>query len=130
MWIGVWWKGTTSVSLYVLDNNLSNSCIGKSQPKNMCISRTIHQHFFSDFTSFCSPVKEKRKQRRMKKLTMVQWINLNQNNKSVLACRYSVLWEKTDPILLPLVVLWQGGRQTGWVMKYRWILKLLKFPTN
>ena len=43
---------------------------------------------------------------------MAQWINLNQNNKSVLAHRYSVLGEKPGPILLPLVGL-TGGRQAG-----------------
>ena len=47
---------------------------------------------------------------------MAQWINLNQNNRSVLANRYSVLGEKTDPILLPLVGLTagrEGGRDGG-----------------
>ena len=39
-----------------------------------------------------------------------QWINFNWNNRSVLACRYSVTLEKTDPILPPLVGL-MAGRQ-------------------
>ena len=46
----------------------------------------------------------------MKGLTKVQWINRNRNNRSVLARRYSVLREKTDPILPPLVGL-TAGRQ-------------------
>ena len=46
----------------------------------------------------------------MKGLTKAQWINLNQNNRSVLAHRYSVLLEKTGPILPSLVGLRQGGR--------------------
>ena len=48
----------------------------------------------------------------MKGLTKAQWINLNQNNRSVLAhqLQYSVLLEKTGPILQPLVGLQQGGR--------------------
>ena len=29
----------------------------------------------------------------MKGLTVAQWINLNRNNRSVLACQYSTLWE-------------------------------------
>ena len=44
---------------------------------------------------------------------MVQWINLNRNNRSMLAHRSSVLGEKTGPILLPLVGLTaerEGGR--------------------
>ena len=44
----------------------------------------------------------------MKGLTMAQWINLNQNDIPVLACWYSVLWEKTGLILLPLVDLTAG----------------------
>ena len=44
----------------------------------------------------------------MKGLTMVQWINLNRNNRSVLAHRYFVLWEKPGPILLQLVGIMVG----------------------
>ena len=50
---------------------------------------------------------------------MVQWINLNGNNSSLLAHQYSVLGEKTSPILLPLVGLTnrvgvsEGGKQVG-----------------
>ena len=46
----------------------------------------------------------------MKGLTIVQWINLKWNNRSVLARRYSVLAEETGPILLSLVGL-KAGRQ-------------------
>ena len=52
------------------------------------------------------------KQWMMKGLTKVQWINHNQNNRSVLVCRYCVLWEKTGPILPPLVGL-MAGRHGG-----------------
>ena len=45
------------------------------------------------FLNFYSPVKEKEEQWRLKGLT---WINLNWNNRSVLVCWYSVLWEKTS----------------------------------
>ena len=44
---------------------------------------------------------------------MAQWINLNRNYRSVVAHRYSALWEKTGPMLLPLVGLtagWLAGR--------------------
>ena len=51
---------------------------------------------------------------------MAQWIDLNQNNRYMLAHRYSVSEEKTGPILLPLVRLTagrdgrrEGGRQAG-----------------
>ena len=47
---------------------------------------------------------------------MAQWINLGRNNRSVLAHHYSVLGEKSGPILLPLVGLTagrEGGRQFG-----------------
>ena len=43
------------------------------------VTITIHQHLFSDFLPFYSPVKEKEKQRRIKRFTMVQWIYLNWN---------------------------------------------------
>ena len=54
------------------------------------ISCTIHWHLFSDVSPFHSPAKEKGKQwRMMKGLIMAQWINLNLNIRSVLACRYT-----------------------------------------
>ena len=82
-------------------------------------------HKYNDFSPFHLPVKEKRKHWRMKGLGMVQWINLNWNNRSVSVYRYSVLWEKTGPIFLPLVGL-MAGRQ----MKYWWVSKFLKFSTG
>ena len=84
----------------------------------------------------------------MKGLNMVQWINLNQNNKSVLVCQCSVLWEKTGLVLLPLVGLIAGRQVGSWVgrcesrwasrwagrqsrkAKYRWVSKFLKFSTG
>ena len=44
----------------------------------------------------------------MKGLTIAQWINLNWNNSSVLEHQYSVLREKTVPILPRLVGLMVG----------------------
>ena len=51
---------------------------------------------------------------------MTHCINLNQNNGSVVAHWYPALWEKTEPILSPLVGLthirmyvWQAGRWVG-----------------
>ena len=50
---------------------------------------------------------------------MVQWINLNGNNRYVFAHQYSVLGEKTSPILLLLLGLTnkvgvrEGGREGG-----------------
>ena len=32
--ISTWWKWSTNLSSYPIDNNFSSSCIGKSQPKN------------------------------------------------------------------------------------------------
>ena len=46
---------------------------------------------------------------------MAQWINLNRNYRSVVAHRgYSALWEKTGPMLLPLVGL-MAGWLAGWL---------------
>ena len=44
---------------------------------------------------------------------MVQWINLNRNNRSVLACQYVlyIVYEKTGHILLPLVGVTKAGRE-------------------
>ena len=81
------------------------------------------------FSPFCSPVKEKGKQGRMKGLTMAQWINTNQNNRSLLAHQHSVLWEKTGFILLPLVGLSSGScsREAGQQTKYGgfWFFKIV-----
>ena len=41
---------------------------------------------------------------------MVQWVNLNRNNRSVIAHRYSALSEKAGLVLLPLV-----GLTAGWL---------------
>ena len=63
---------------------------------------------------------------------MVQWINLNWNNISVLVCQYSYC-EKKGPILPPLVGLMAGmqaGREADQQMKFGWILKFLKFYTG
>ena len=49
----------------------------------------------------------------MKGFTIAQWINLNGNNKSVLARRYSVLLEKVGAILQLLVGLMAGRRANG-----------------
>ena len=76
------------------------------------ISHTIYWHLFRDFSPLHSPVKEKGKQGKMKGLTMVQGININWNNKSVLTHWYSVLWEKTGPIIL-LYASGAYGRQAG-----------------
>ena len=59
---------------------------------------------------------------------MAQWINLNQNNRSMLAYQYSVLGEKTGPILLHLVGL-MAGRQASRRNVVRF-LKFLKFSTG
>ena len=65
---------------------------------------------------------------------MVQWINLNQNNRSVLAHQYSVLHEKTGPILLPLVGLMadrQAGRKGSRLADETWVgLDILEFFTD
>ena len=107
---------TTATHLVIIltDDAIKHTCVwplawcNKWKPYN---SSTPLQ---SDFSTFRSPVKEKGKQGRMKGLNMVQWINLNWNNRSVLACQYSVLWGKFGPILLLLVGLmagWQDGRR-------------------
>ena len=48
--------------------------------KHTCIC-PLASHLFSNFSPFHSPVKKKEKQWRMKGLIMIQWINLNQNNR-------------------------------------------------
>ena len=60
----------------------------------------------------------------MKGLIIEQWINFNQNNRSVLVHRYSVLREKTGPILLQLVGP-MAGRQADKVRVSFKILKIL-----
>ena len=56
----------------------------------------------------------------MKELATVQWINFKQNNRSMLAHRYSVLGEQTGPILLPLVGL-TAGREAGRPADEMWV---------
>ena len=60
---------------------------------------------------------------------MAQWINLNRNNRSVLAHQYSVLGENTGPILLLLVDL-MAEREARQQTKCKWVLKILKFSTG
>ena len=85
------------MTIILTDDAIKHTCVwplawcNKWKPYN---SSTPLQ---SDFSPFRSPVKEKGKQGRMKGLTRAQWINLNRNNRSVLASRYSVLWEKNWP---------------------------------
>ena len=55
---------------------------------------------------------------------MVQWINLNRNNRSVLVSRYSVLSEKIGPILPSLVGL-IAGRPADEIQVNSIILNLL-----
>ena len=88
-----------------MDDTIKYTCIWP-------LERTYHQHHFSDFSPFCSPIKGKERQWRIKGLTMVQWINLNRNNISVLAHQYSALWDKTG-LILPLLVGLTAGRQAG-----------------
>ena len=52
----------------------------------------------------------------------MQCINLNQNNISVLACQYSVLWEQSWPYP-PIFSALTAGRQAGQQMKYGWASK-------
>ena len=47
---------------------------------------------------------------------MAQWVNLNRNNGSVIAHRFSALSEKAGPVLLLLVGLtagWLAGRRNA-----------------
>ena len=99
----------TALCLVIIltDDAMKHKCMW---PLTLSKSHTIHRHLFSEFSPFCSLVKGKGKQGRMKGLIMAQWTNLNQNNRSVLAHWYSVLWKKTGPILLALVGL-TAGRQ-------------------
>ena len=85
------------------------------------INHTIHRHLFRNFSPFHLPVKEKGKQGRMKGVTMTQCINLNRNNRSVLAHWYSVLWDKIWPYppTASGSYVRQEGRQAGWQTKYR-----------
>ena len=61
----------------------------------------------------------------MKGLTMVLWIKLNQNNRSVLMHRIFHCEKRTGSKLPPRV-----GLKAGWQMKYGWISKFLKFSTS
>ena len=97
--------------------------------KPIILYTLIHQHLFSDFSPFNLPVKQKEKQWKMKEFTMTQWINLNWNNRSVLAHWHSVLKEKNCTYTSLLVCL-MAGRQAGRQMKYGWILTFLKFSTG
>ena len=55
---------------------------------------------------------------------MVQWINLNRNNRSELLCQYTVLIEKFGPIPPPLVGL-KAGREADEIWVDFKILKVL-----
>ena len=115
-----WLHGKTlHLLIILLDDAIKHTCIwplawrNKYKPYS---SLTPH-----NFSPFHLPVKEKRKQGRMKDSPWRKGINLNQNNRSILVCQYSVLWEKTGPILLLLVGL-TAERQAG-----RWNMNGFKF---
>ena len=61
---------------------------------------------------------------------MAQWVNLKQNNRSVIAHQHSALSEKAGPVLLLLVGLmagWQAGWLAGWLAdKMQVDFKILK----
>ena len=104
-----WYTATTHLGIILTDNTIKYTCIwpllwcNTYKPYN---SSTPLQWYLI----FYSPVKEKGKQWRLKGLTMAQWINFNQNNRSVLASQYSVLWEKLALFSYRSWVLWQAGR--------------------
>ena len=102
----------TRLVIILMDDAIKHTCTFGHYRDVISKSRTIHRHLFSSLSPFRSPIKEKGKQGRMKGLTRAQWVNLNRNNRPVLASQYSVLWEKTGPILPPLVVR-QRGREAG-----------------
>ena len=55
---------------------------------------------------------------------MVQWVNFNRNNRSVIVHRYSALSEKAGPVLLLLEDLTAGslaGRLAGWQADEMWV---------
>ena len=90
---------------------------------------SMNSHLFNNLSPFHYPVKEKEKQSSMKGLTMAQWINLNRNNGSVLANRFPSSWEKTGPLLPPLVGLtagWLAGWLAGWQTIHGWIRNFKK----
>ena len=66
----------------------------------------------------------------MKGLTMVQWINLNRNYRSVVAHQYSALREKTGPMLLLLMDL-TAGWLANWLADEMWVdFKIFKFSAG
>ena len=74
------------------------------------INRYNSSTSLTNFSSFCSPVKEKQKQWRTKGLSIVQWINLNRNNISMVAHWYPASWERKIGHILPPLV----GFMAGW----------------
>ena len=58
---------------------------------------------------------------------MAQWINLNQNNRSLLAHQYSVLGEK---LAHPPTASGSYGREAGQQMKCGWVLHFKKFSAG
>ena len=123
-WIGTWKIILLFLLINLTDNAVKHTCIWtivwRSKYKLYNSSTSFHQLF-----TFCSPAKEKEKQGRMKELTMAQWRNLDQNNRSVLARWYSVLWEKTGHILLPLDSL-TAGREESMVDEIQMGFKVFK----
>ena len=46
--VATWWKQSTNLSSYTLDNNFTSSCISKSQPRNMHIHKSQHETILAD----------------------------------------------------------------------------------
>ena len=100
---------TKTLHLLIMDDATFSHTF--SHLHDISIAITISQHLYSDFSPFHLPVKEKEKQWRMNGLNMVQWINFNQNNKSVLVCQYSALWKNWP---YPPIASVFYSRQAGW----------------
>ena len=65
------------------------------------------------FRDFLTSFNGYRKKRRMKRISMAQWMNLHRNNSFVNRMRLTLLCEKFGAILLVLVGLTAGRRAGG-----------------
>ena len=99
------YMATARLVIILMDDTFKHMCI-LHQHDVICISHPIHWHLLSNLSPFIYQSKRKGSSKGWKDSQWCIGINLNWNNRSVLVCQCSILWEKTGPILLSLVVLW------------------------
>ena len=117
-----WWLVICDLDQYMVATLLVliNKYNGRPTDNQVHVHNSYVHDIMSGHLKFINTYFAKEKQWRMKGLNMVQWINLNWDNRSIVVHQFPLLWEKTGPILPPL---WQAEK-IWWISKFLELYKL------